>query len=96
VLYGAGLRRAEVIALDVTDFDPESGELPIRSGQGRKARMAYVTNEAHEAVTAWLGVRGGGGGACHGVTGPLMGLIVHGLVCLFCARFSGRHRSAWW
>jgi integrase/recombinase XerD len=58
VLYGAGLRRAEAVALDLADFDPETGALTIRSGKGNRARVCYATNGAAEALTAWLKYRG--------------------------------------
>src|SRR5215831_9019042 len=58
VLYGAGVRRAEAVALDVADYDPESGALTIRRGKGNKARVMYATNGAREALAAWLAVRG--------------------------------------
>ncbi len=57
VLYAAGLRRAEVVALDVSDYDPESGALIIR-GKGNKERSAYIDDGAAEAMAAWLTVRG--------------------------------------
>src|SRR5439155_15162632 len=57
-LYGAGVRRAEAVALDVADYDPETGALTIRRGKGNKARMMYATNGAREALAAWLRVRG--------------------------------------
>jgi site-specific recombinase XerD len=57
VLYAAGLRRAEVVALGVTDYEQETGELIIR-GKGNKERMAYIDDGAAEAVREWLTLRG--------------------------------------
>ncbi len=62
LLYTCGLRRAELVALDVEDFDPESGRLLIRSGKGRKQRTVYVQGGAlralHDAVTVTRRVSG--------------------------------------
>src|SRR3989442_12345844 len=52
-LYGAGVRRAEAVALDVADYDPETGALTIRRGKGNKAPVMYATNGAREAIPAW-------------------------------------------
>jgi site-specific recombinase XerD len=58
VLYGGGLRRSEVVALNLTDYQPETAELRILHGKGRKERAAYVTNGVKLALNAWLAVRG--------------------------------------
>lgn len=58
VLYTCGLRRAEVVALDATDYDPETGELRILHAKGRKQRTVYITNGAKAALEDWLQARG--------------------------------------
>ena len=58
VEYGAGLRRAEVVALDLDAYNPITGELRI-FGKGRKERIVWVTNGAFDALADWLALRGG-------------------------------------
>jgi site-specific recombinase XerD len=62
VLFGAGLRRAELVALDARDYDTESGALTVRSGKGNKARVTYAEGGARTALLDWLAVRGDGAG----------------------------------
>jgi site-specific recombinase XerD len=57
VMYGAGLRRAEVATLQTGDMDAETGSLAVR-GKGGKERLVYLANGAAAAMTDWLAVRG--------------------------------------
>ncbi len=57
VLYTGGLRRSEVAALMLADYDADSGALKVR-GKGNKERMAYLSGAAAEALRDWLLVRG--------------------------------------
>jgi integrase len=57
VLYGSGLRRAEVAALDVSDYDPEHGSLRVRAGKGNKDRICYTAAGERQLLEAWLRAR---------------------------------------
>jgi site-specific recombinase XerD len=61
VLYGTGLRRSELVRLDIGDFDSDTGVLTIR-GKGKQARAAYVVEEARALLDGWLRVRGNSSG----------------------------------
>lgn len=58
LLYGAGLRRSEAVAVRVQDYDHVTGGLVVISGKGNKSRQAYLTNGAKSAIDAWIAVRG--------------------------------------
>jgi site-specific recombinase XerD len=58
VLYGAGVRRAEVVKLDAADFGADSGEVRVRSGKDNKDRITYVQGLGCTAVEVWMDVRG--------------------------------------
>lgn len=58
LLYTCGLRRAELVALNVEDFDSTSGKLSVRAGKGRKQRSVYVQGGAAQALRDWLRVAG--------------------------------------
>ncbi|MGI8586071.1 MAG: tyrosine-type recombinase/integrase [Chloroflexia bacterium] len=56
VLYTAGLRRDEIVALERGDFEPATGRLVVR-GKGGKQRVAYVLGGAAQALADWLRLR---------------------------------------
>ena len=45
---------AELVALDVEDFDPDSGKLIVRAGKGRKQRTVYVQGGALQALLDYV------------------------------------------
>jgi site-specific recombinase XerD len=57
VLYCGGLRRAEVAALNMEDYDSISGALKV-TGQGNKERLVYIMDNAAQALRDWLDWRG--------------------------------------
>jgi site-specific recombinase XerD len=50
VMYGAGLRIAEALALEVTDIDGARGVIRVRHGKGDKAREAKLS----PSLYSWL------------------------------------------
>jgi site-specific recombinase XerD len=56
VFYGGGLRRGELVRLDIPDFDPADCSIRVH-GKGRKQRTVYLSAQACAHVQAWLRLR---------------------------------------
>ncbi len=57
LLRAGGLRRAEVCALTLADYNAEAGILKVK-GKRNKERELPITNGAADALADWLAVRG--------------------------------------
>ena len=57
LLYGLGLRRSEVVSLDVSHYKPEQGIVAVH-GKGNKPRLGYAMEQVRELLDAWLHLRG--------------------------------------
>lgn len=58
VMYSAGLRRAELVALDAGDYDESTYTVTVRSGKGGKDRLTYIEAGTGNALSDWLDARG--------------------------------------
>lgn len=58
ILFGAGVRRAEAVALDLGDFNAETGAIAVRRGKGNKGRVVYAGPGARQAIVDWIAYRG--------------------------------------
>jgi site-specific recombinase XerD len=56
LLYVAGLRRAEIVGLDLADYDQDSATIKIR-GKRDKERLAHI-GQAAAFLSDWLDIRG--------------------------------------
>lgn len=67
VLLGCGLRRAEVVALDLSDYDRPTtrrhAALHVRHGKGNKERTVFLPSGAVPHLERWISRRGRGEGA---------------------------------
>jgi site-specific recombinase XerD len=59
VLWRAGLRISEALALNETDLDPDRGSLLVRHGKGDKRREVGMDRWAWSHLQPWLEVREG-------------------------------------
>jgi site-specific recombinase XerD len=57
LMYSSGLRRAEVVALNLEDLDLTKGQLRV-VGKRNKERLAFLAQGAVRAVEKWLDLRG--------------------------------------
>ena len=56
-LWSCGVRRAELVGLDLTDVDLDGRQLRVIKGKGNKDRYVPMTPEASDAMRAYLNVR---------------------------------------
>lgn len=61
VLYGGGLRRAELAGLDLHQWNGADGSLTV-IGKGNKERIIYLSAAGARLVARWLEIRGGAAG----------------------------------
>lgn len=59
----SGLRRSEVVAVNLEDYNPETGEIKVIGGKGKKDRTTYTPLGGMDALADWLKVRGDAPGA---------------------------------
>jgi len=57
IMLATGIRRSEVIAIDVEDYNTRSGQLNIQSGKGNKQRTAYINVESRRILKAWINAK---------------------------------------
>jgi site-specific recombinase XerD len=67
ILRGSGLRRSELVNLDLSDLDLNTGAIFVRGGKGGKDRIVYLPDSGITILRDWLLLRGSCDGAllCH-------------------------------
>src|SRR5690606_5403304 len=62
LLATCGLRRAELVAIDVSELNSDTGEIVVH-GKRNKDRVVYATNGTLAALQDWIAIRGTDQGA---------------------------------
>ena len=63
IAYGAGLRRSEIVALNLADYNQRDGSLKILGAKGGKDRLVYIGSGGKPALVSWIKIRGNIAGA---------------------------------
>jgi integrase/recombinase XerC len=71
LLYGSGLRSAELLTLRTNDVDLNSAQVKVR-GKGNKERIVPLTRASISALRQYLGGRDDGGGVFAGQNGKAL------------------------
>lgn len=58
VSHNCGLRRSELVYLDLSDYDRKESSLTIRNGKGGKGRLAYLSTWGRNLLEEWIITRG--------------------------------------
>jgi integrase/recombinase XerD len=98
VLWRAGLRCSEAIALRPADIDCVNHTVRVLHGKGDKARTVGIDGQALEVIRAWLGARDHAGWDTPWLFstrtgGQLAGRYVRSLVARLAAQAGVRHRA---
>lgn len=58
LMLSTGIRRSEVISLNLEDYNTRSGQLIIIAGKGNKQRMNFVQTDSRKMIRPWVHCRG--------------------------------------
>jgi integrase/recombinase XerD len=58
LMLATGLRRSEVVAINIDDYNSRTGLLNIHQGKGNKQRSAYLNSECRSTLRQWRILRG--------------------------------------
>ncbi len=54
LMLATGLRRSEVITLNMSDYNTRNGQLIVMAGKGNKQRMLFVQTDARRLIRPWV------------------------------------------
>jgi integrase len=58
ILFGTGIRRAELQGLQLHEYDPDGPSLKVMKGKGNRSRIVWLPAWARDFVNEWLEHRG--------------------------------------